>query len=438
MLLMTAPRRRFAAALGFACALATAPAFAFAQTAAAPEAPATAPDSTAPANATNTPAGSTNDEAPKEQPPPSPPPSAQPGEQQPSAPSAPVTTAPPVPAPASAVPAAQAASATGPEDVASESGPESVAEEQLPPWSANLIWSQAYVAAGFAPSAYPTFNPTYSWSFILALAYQFDKANAVSLTQISAIELTDSDSTNTRQEFQLFDTLAEYAHKFSYELDTERAFALTGGAGLVFPLSKTSQAATMILGTRARVSGGYTTKSVLSGLDTALTFYYLRRFTSSDTLAAESPFPCNRLGDPAQSCSYLGGSSNVRDVLMLGAEGTLKLTSKLALGAQFYFYFARATSLAGTIDGMIDTGPVQITDMSATHWRNTRWLVFTLSYAFTDWFGAGARVSNYFSERNPDNGSLRAPLNPLDTLIGLDLTVSFDQLYMNTRGHVGN
>ena len=60
-----------------------------------------------------------------------------------------------------------------------------------------------------------------------------------------------------------------------------------------------------------------------------------------------------------------------------------------------------------------------------------------LAYAFTEWFTAGARITNTFSERSPD-GELRAPLNPLDTRVGVDLSVSFDKLYMSTRGHGGS
>jgi hypothetical protein len=348
-------------------------------------------------------------------------------------PPAPEPTPTPEPGPTSAANQARAASAAG---VDRPIEAEQEEWESGPPWRAMLTWGQSYTAAGVAPAAYPTFDPTYAWSFLLALGYQFDKRNEISLTQVAAIELTDSNSTNTRQEFLLLDTLAEYAHNLSYELDADQSLALTGGAGLVFPTSKSSQAATLILGTRARIAGGYTTKRVLQGLETLLTVSYLHRFTSSNTVSAEAAFPCNSLVDAAQSCAFLGGSTNVRDVLMLGVDGQLKLTDALMLGAQVSFFFGRAIGLGDAFDTMIDSGVVRIEDNSTTHWRNTRWLIFSLGYAFTDWFTAEARVTNIFSERSPD-GTLRAPFNPLDTLLGLDLTVSFDQLYMNTRGHGG-
>jgi hypothetical protein len=369
-----------------------------------------------------------------DQPPAQPEPEPKP-EPEPTPPATPPPVAPPAaPSPTAVDTAARAASATGTERPITEE--EEEWKRGAPAWRAMLTWGQSYTAAGVAPSAYPTFNPTYAWSFLLALGYDFDEANALSLTQIAALELTDSETTNTRQEFLLLDTLAEYAHKFDVALDGDQSLALIGGAGVVLPTSKSSRAATMILGTRARVSGGYTNEHVLHGLDAMLTFSLLHRFTSANTVSAEAPYPCNRLADASAACSFLGGSTNVRDLLMLGLDGHLKMTDELYLGAQLSFFFGRAIGLGDTFETMIDTGVVQIDDNSTTHWRNTRWLIFSLGYTFTDWFSAEARVTNIFSERSPD-GSLRAPFNPLDTLLGLDLTVSFDQLYMNARGHGG-
>jgi hypothetical protein len=77
---------------------------------------------------------------------------------------------------------------------------------------------------------------------------------------------------------------------------------------------------------------------------------------------------------------------------------------------------------------------VLVGDLSTTHSRNSRWLLFGLGYKITEWFSATARLTNIFSERGMA-GQLRAPLNPIDTVIGLELAVSFDQLYLSTQPH---
>jgi hypothetical protein len=325
-------------------------------------------------------------------------------------------------------------SAAGTTDAQSEDGP----KKPWPPWTAAFSWSQGYAAAGLSRGSYQTFDPTYSFSFLLTVGYNFDQDTALTLNQYAVVELTDSDTTTSRQQFQLWDTSADLSHKRAYTLDSNQHLTLAGSVGLVFPTSKASQAATLILGTRARAGVTYRRKDVLHGFDVGPSVGYQRRWNSSNTVEAASSFPCALTGrDASQDCASLGSVSTTRDVILLGLDSTLELTDQLVAGLSLTFFWTLAHSLGTYEETATLTGPVTIGDASTTHWRNSRWLLLSLGYRVTDWFTATARIIDIFAERGP-NGRLRGPFNPLDTVLGLELSVSFDQLYSSTHRHATN
>ncbi|MFI5305801.1 MAG: hypothetical protein ACHQ53_00535 [Polyangiales bacterium] len=334
-------------------------------------------------------------------------------------------------------PNAESATVTANSEVSEESDIEKDAdrgEKPWAPWSATFAWTQYYAAAGLSESAYTTFNPTYSWTFLLTGSYNFDKHTSLSLTQLGTVELTDSDTTAKRQQFLLYDTYLDATHTIPIKIDSKHGYLLNGLAGLLLPTSKASQAANMILGARARVGAGYATKDVLHGLDLAASVGYMRRFATAGTLQAENRFPCNVSGsDSSQQCAFLGGLTSTRDVTLLGLDGNLHLSDKWSAGVSLTFFWALARGLP-SYEVPVATSRVVTGDTSATHWRNSRWLLLFASYHFNDWLSATARATDIFAERGPD-GHLRAPFNPLDTLFGLELDISFDQLYLSTRAH---
>jgi hypothetical protein len=347
----------------------------------------------------------------------------------------------PAPTPPTAVPAtAEPAAATA--ATASASPPAEVEEDEKPtvPWIATLSWNQAYNAAGLSRGGNQTFNPEYAWSFNVVLGYRFDDRTSIALSQTLALELTDSDVTNTRQEPWLLDTAIDGKRELvDYELDADHALRATGTLGILLPTSKPSQAATMLFGGRVKLGGEYAAEDVLHGLSAGASFSYTRRFLRSNVIEVDSRFPCveGDLQDTTRSCAHLGSLTNTRDLFVLGFEGDLGLTDKLTLGAQVSFGWNLGAGLrdqslgvAGSRDGVVEVG-----DGSLTHWRNSRVIGLSVEYAFTDWFSGATLLTNSFAERSPDDGQYRAPFNAQDMFLGLELSVSFDQLYEATRGH---
>jgi hypothetical protein len=195
----------------------------------------------------------------------------------------------------------------------------------------------------------------------------------------------------------------------------------------------------MLFAGRAAIGGQYSADDVLQGLGTGVTFSYMHRFLRSNVLEVEQSFPCSQadLRDASQNCTHLGSSTNTRDLFVLGVEAELGLTDELTLGANVSFGWNRAASLRDE-EIQLDTGTVvPVSDQSLTRWRNSRVIGFSLEYAFTDWFSAATLLTNSFAER-ASNGQYRAPFNGQDMVLGLELSVSFDELYESTHGRAGD
>lgn len=307
------------------------------------------------------------------------------------------------------------------------------------PWTASFEWTQTYNAAGLTRGGTQTYNPEYSWGFKLSLGYVFDERTSVTLSQPVSVELTDSDENNsreevttTRQEWWLLDTALDVSHSLPvYELAPAHKLKLSGSLRLLIPISKTSQARTTVLGSRAALAAAYTYDHLLQGFDAGLSLGYLHRFTRANTIETETSFPCFRVGsDLSESCTHLGGSSVTADLVALGVSVGLKMTSALHVALALAIGWNRGHGFEA-VPLAIETGEITVKDNSVSHWRNVRSIGLSVDYAFTDWFSATAGITNDFSELGPD-GEPRGPFHALDMQLGLGLRVSFDQLYLAT------
>jgi hypothetical protein len=352
----------------------------------------------------------------------------------------PVTPAPPPSSPQTTSESTAQPPVPATEGTATE-GAQAEAEKPTLPWSAALIWRQGYVVAGFDRGVGQSFNPTYTWTFLGLFGYRFDKNTSLSVFQPVTIELTDSQTTNTRQELWVLDTILDLSHTF-YEMQpvTDQTFKFSAGVGGLLPLSKTSQAESMYFAPRVRSGVEYDFKHVLHGLGLSADATYMRRLLGSNVIAAQGPYSCATVNESlSHPCTSLDSAPSTVDEILFITAADLSISSKWRAGMQLWFYWDHSESF-GTVTFTEASGginPLKLTDTSPTHWHNSRLFTFSLGYAFTDWFTAGARLTNSFGERSP-NSNLRAPFNPLDTVVGIDMSVSFDKLYMSTRGHGGS
>jgi len=313
--------------------------------------------------------------------------------------------------------------------------PELEDESSSLPWrGTSFTFSQSLNAAALSQSAQLSYDPTYSWAFILEPRWYFNKTTYVSIDQRLLLELTDSDTTLHRQRALLSDTvLALDTRLLEGKYPRFGSLAVIGGEALVAPTSLSSQASTMVVGARLRAGAQLDFKHVLKGLSVALQGRYLHRFLRDNVLQVEAPYPCLTGGLAAQSCDALDSTTNVENALSSILSGALAVTDQLTIELLVWFTWSRGSNLA---DASVITQsglPVDLPDDSTTHWRNDRYIVLGADWNINDWLQLGLSVIDYFSERNPD-GSLRSPGKPIDLLIGLSTSISFDKLYLATLG----
>jgi hypothetical protein len=169
-------------------------------------------------------------------------------------------------------------------------------------------------------------------------------------------------------------------------------------------------------------------------------FSYIHRFLRSNVPEVDQAYPCFQtdLLDASQNCTHQGSATNSRDLFVLLFDADLGLTDDLTLGASVSFGWNRSAGLRDEELPIASGTVLSFDDESPTRWRNTRVIGFSLEYAFTDWFSAATQLTNSFAERSADNGRYRAPFNGQDMVLGLELSVSFDQLYESTHGRAGD
>jgi hypothetical protein len=190
----------------------------------------------------------------------------------------------------------------------------------------------------------------------------------------------------------------------------------------------------------ARVRGGIVleAKHVLKGAVIALQGRYSHRFLRHETVAAEQPFDCPAGGLNAGNCEYLGTLPNVRNTFGAIFSATLSLTNNVALDLLVWLSYARGTGFdpvrlndLGTVTLADDTRI--LADRSTTHWRNDRYIVLGAVWNATNWLDVELSMINYFAEKNID-GTNRSPFKPVDLMVGLSTSITFDRLYLATLG----
>jgi hypothetical protein len=308
-------------------------------------------------------------------------------------------------------------------------------DSSMLPWrGTSLAFSQSLNMNAFSKSAQTSYNPSYSWTFILLPRWYFTKTTFLNIDQRLYLELTNSDSTLYAQRAMLSDTVIGVdTVLLDEELQNgDSEFTVAGGLHLIAPTSLGSQSDTMVVGGRARASATMLWKKLLKGASVTFQGRYGHRFLRHNTTEVEQPYPCLTSGAAVSNCEFLGSSSGVRNTLSSIISASLQLTDTISLAVLVWLSWSRGADLA-PYNREIESGVVQLSDTSTTHWRNERYLVLGADWQATDWLSVGLSLIDYFPEKAPD-GSNRGLGNPLDLMVGLTTSVAFDRLYLSAIG----
>jgi hypothetical protein len=310
-----------------------------------------------------------------------------------------------------------------------------MARGELLPWrNSFFIWSHGLTTNTLASDSQLTHNPTYYQQFSLRPRWNFTDTLSLRLRQDLWIELTDSETTVSRQEPELFDTTLSLIDVNVLEV---AGIALGGGPQLIFPLSPASRAAERIMGTAAIVAATRSFQGVLQGLALQLSGSYTHFWGGSNVATTATSYPC-QIAEPLTTgiaCSQTAGFSTVRDWFIATLAAQLVVLPGFSVNTDFTYWWQLAHGLAeGTTDTL--AGPVVVGDGSATHFRNLTWWTLSASYQFFDWMEASIGLSTLTSQRNPDQSRRNPFINP-DTELRLSALVLLDRLYMVARAQGG-
>jgi hypothetical protein len=302
------------------------------------------------------------------------------------------------------------------------------------PWrGTSLAFSQSLNLNAFSKSAQTSYNPSYSWTFILLPRWYFTRTTFLNIDQRLYLELTNSDSTLYAQRAMLSDTVIGVdTVLLDEEMAGDTELTLAGGLHVIAPTSLGSRADTMVIGGRARASATMLWKKVLKGASVTVQGRYGHRFLRHNTTEVEQPYPCLTAGAAVSNCEFLGSATGVRNTLSTVISGSLQLTDTISLALLVWLSWSRGADLAPYTRN-IESGVVELSDNSTTHWRNERYLVLGADWSASDWLSVGFSLINYFPEKGPD-GTNRGLLNPLDLMVGLTTSIAFDRLYLTALG----
>lgn len=280
-----------------------------------------------------------------------------------------------------------------------------------------------------------SYDPTYAWGFSLYLNWQIDKKTQLALAQDLSIELTDADESYGSQRWYLDDTMLAFGRDlYRGEINSAMSWDLHGGGALFAPTSLASQAQTMILGVRVNAAAGFSLAKVLSGMRFGVIVSYMHRFTSSNVLLVDEPYPCYSSGGIEDDlCSQSAGPTVTRNTVRARLNVELAVSEQWGFALSAHRTWRRGADLS---DADLETAtgePIELSGGDLNHWRGSTYLDVGVSYSPVAWLGLGFGLSNEFSELGPD-GDQRDPLRSTDMMFHLDATFRLDEIYLLSTG----
>ncbi|MBI3073556.1 MAG: hypothetical protein HYY84_15705 [Deltaproteobacteria bacterium] len=291
-----------------------------------------------------------------------------------------------------------------------------------------VAWSHGLSVTSLNQGAEPTYNPNYNWLFRfsprLYLADKFSLRLKVDL----AVEMTDSDDTNTYREPQLADIQFDAVYGAIKEKATGLTF--TPSIRFVLPTSKASQARSLYMGVSPGLTIGRNIKfGKAVELDLGYAFRYTKSLNKYTTVQYESPTIANCGAAGGDCAQYLHtGVRNPSHAISNAFTADLSLGSKLKLGllvAVYNSFLYDLTPATATLSGGA-TVAVGTNGNDVSH-RASMLYGIELSYDFHPSFSLALGIST-FNPQLATDGTYYTPFINRFSEISLSTTVALDHL----------
>lgn len=300
-------------------------------------------------------------------------------------------------------------------------------KKKLPFAGTQVVYGHSSTAFTLAPNAEPLYNPTWVHHITLAPRWNFNDDFAVSALWSVEQELTLSDTTATRNEFEFADLRLSGHWKGWQEKVT--GIHLAADVRLTFPVSKRSLAQTRVLsiGPGINVSRDF---KVLSNLKLAYGVRPTYRFHRYTTMqfnnpdpnqtpeeSAEKLPPCTARRDPECFQQTTSGVRNVPFDLTHGPTVSLDITETIGLETSFAWSYGWLYPLTAPTQG---PAPLAFTDTSIRYLTN---FTIAANWQVTKAVGLSLGAITFGTQLGAD-GRYLFPLFNRNTTLYLD--ASFD------------
>jgi hypothetical protein len=299
-----------------------------------------------------------------------------------------------------------------------------------------VIWGNDFSAYALNPSADLTYNPYYAMSiWLIPRAYIRDDLY-IQARAIFEIELTTSDETNHRHQWQVADLWLDAVYKPDLFTIPKTGIKASPNLRLILPTSQESQARSMAIG----LSPGFNLTrefklhkgKYFNKLDLMYGFKYTKNFYKYAYAQVSRSLGCGDIMRPeCESQGTRNPSQNVTNMF----DASLQITNKLSFDVFAAFI---NTFLYDIPPQTVDLGGGASTDLGSSQVNHTAkaWFMFTIAYDVLDWLSLSVGTSTYYGQLNADS-SYRTPIFNRYTNLFFWTTIGVDKFANQVQSWAG-
>jgi hypothetical protein len=290
-----------------------------------------------------------------------------------------------------------------------------------------IMWGNEFSAYSLNPSADLSYNPYYATSIWLIPRIWIRDDLYTQLRAVFEVELTTSDETDRRHEWQVADLWLDFVYKPDLFTIPKADIKFSPNVRFVFPTSQVSIGRSMVMA----IAPAFTLSRELklhkgrffNQLDLTYGFRYTKYFHKYANAQVSASLGCGDFFRP--ECEH-SGVRNPSQNFANSFDVKLQITEKLS----FDFYAAFFNTLLYQLDATtVDVGngapPVVLGPTTMNHTAKA-WFVMSLDYDVFDWLSLSVGTSTYYGQLNV-NSSYETPIWNRYTNFNISMTIPVDK-----------
>jgi hypothetical protein len=300
-----------------------------------------------------------------------------------------------------------------------------------------IIWGNDFSANSLNPGTDLTYNPYYAMSIWLIPRIWIRDDLFTQLRAIFEIELTTSDDTDRRHQWQVADLWLDFVYKPEFLTIPKLNIKASPNMRFVLPTSDESIARSMVM---AIAPGFNLTREFklhkgkyFNRLDLAYMFKYTKYFYKYANAQINATLGCGDYFRP--ECEH-SGRRNPSHNFMNGFDATLQITNKLSFDFFAAFFNTLLYPLQETTVDVGNGAPPLVLGPTTMNHTAKAWFMMTIAYEVLDWMSLSAGTSTYYGQLNV-NSSYETPIWNRYTNLFVWMTIPVDKFVDQVQSWTG-